>query len=897
MIRSLALALALSVPGAALACNPTQQITQSKPVLHGTVTDATGAIIPGADVQLIDATGAVAAVSRSNADGGFTTNAPHAGSYTLVVSLAGFKTARSQVTIAAAGASAASAPSAQALAVPLHVTLAVAPAATNVVVSADANSDLTASDENRDTSVMTSNDLKALPIFDNDFVTAMGSFLDSDVAQTGGSTLLVDGVEANHVTVSPSAVQEVRINQDPYSARYYSPGRGQMEIITRATADAYHGEFNFYFRDSALNAQNALAPSKPFEQRRIYEGSATGPIPHAAKSSFLVSFNRAEEDLDSVVSATLAPTAADPTGAFSANVPSPTRDTEFSVRAAHLFGDKHSAYMQYSFQNWTGQNQGVGGQTLEAAGYNNAYQEHDLVTHVDSTLSDETLNQVSLVGEHWSSRNVDTAEGPRISLAGDYTGGSAQNDSLATESNVRLSDVVMWTHGKHLVKWGINVPHLSRRAYDDETNELGTYTFAPTLAADGVTVLASTFQNYAANLPSGFSQNTGQTHFIYHQQEMGAFVQDQIKVNDRLSVTPGLRYDWQNFLASRRLGFSPRVSFAWVVDQQSKTVLRGGGGIYYDRFGGGPLLDLARYENAARRSVILSMDPAALPASGCVPITECVDVSAIPPALAQLMPNAKIPYQIHYGLSIERQLGERASGTVSVYSMRGVDMFRSIDINAPTSESNYSARPDPDYGRIRQMQPEGIYLGNGLDVSYRGMWNRHFTGFGRYTWAHYESNTGGISWFPENQLDPDAEWSNSGYDRRQRLGMYAIFDQKDLLNLAAGIFANTGSPWTELTGTDPYGDGLFNARPDGVGRNSETGPGYVDLDLRWGHDFAITPNKADEAPHLGFSASSFNVLNHVNGQGIDTVETSPDFGQVTSVAPPRRIQLAMRFEF
>jgi hypothetical protein len=69
------------------------------------------------------------------------------------------------------------------------------------------------------------------------------------------------------------------------------------------------------------------------------------------------------------------------------------------------------------------------------------------------------------------------------------------------------------------------------------------------------------------------------------------------------------------------------------------------------------------------------------------------------------------------------------------------------------------------------------------------------------------------------------------------------------------------------------------------------------MDLRWGHDFAITANKADEAPRLGFSAASFNVLNHVNGQGIDSVETSPQFGEVTSVAPARRIQLAMRFEF
>jgi hypothetical protein len=881
----------------ALAGNESSTPAPPAPAVHGVVADATGAIVPGAEIDLVDPSGAVASTYHSDGDGSFQVTAPHAGSYTLVVSEPGFETVSTPVLISLPAASGAGALAAAALAKPLHIVLPIAALSTNVHVSAESSEDLLAPDENRDSSVLSANDLKQLPIFDNDYQGAMSAFLDDNVTATGGTGLLVDGVEANRATVSASAVQEVRINQDPYSAQYYWPGRGQMEIITKSAADKYHGQFNFLFRDSALNAQNALAPSKPFEQRRIYEGHLTGPIFHAPKSSFLASFNRAEEDLDSVVSATVLPTPEDPSGAFSANVPAPTRDTEFSVRAAHQFSDKHSAYAQYSYQDWTGQNQGVGGQALAASGYNSQYREDDTVVHVDSTLSAVTLNQFSVVGEHDSNHNTDAAEAPRVNVTGDFSGGSAQGDALATEYNFRIYDMVTWTHGRNYVKFGAGTPHISRRAYDDNTNALGTYTFGPTLASDGVTVLTSALANYQANHPSGFSQNTGDTHFIYHQQEMGAFVQDQFKVNARFSITPGIRYDWQNFLATDRLGFAPRVSFAWVLDQDSKLVVRGGGGIYYDRFGSAPLLDLTRYENARRRSVVLSLDPSSQPASGCVPIAECIDVAAEPASLARLQPNAKIPYDIQYGFSIERQLGEKATGVASVYSVRGIDEFRSVDINAPTPQSGYTLRPDPAFSRIREMQPAAFFVGNAMDLNYRGRLNKYFTGFGRYTFSHYESNTGGIGWFPQNQYAPNDEWSDASFDRRHRLGMYAMFDPESIFNLGAGIFANTGTPYTVLTGADLYGDGLFNTRPEGVGRDSERNPSYVDLDLRWGHDFHITPDKDEEAPRMGFSAGAFNVLNHVNGTSVDPVETSSSFGQVTAVAPPRRIQLGMRFEF
>ncbi|HEX4285401.1 MAG TPA: carboxypeptidase-like regulatory domain-containing protein, partial [Terracidiphilus sp.] len=352
----------LLFPALVFACKPSNPSAPlAGAAVQGVVADATGAIVPGAEVDLVDPSGEITTSGHSGDDGSFQLTAPHFGSYTLVVSEPGFDTVRNPVSVAPPAISATTTSTARTFAAPIHIVLPVAALATNVRVTADSSEDLTAPEDNHDSSVMTANDLKALPIFDNDYAAAMSAFLDDSATATGGSGLIVDGVEANRATVSPSAVQEVRINQDPYSAQYYRPGRGQMEIVSKSAADHYHGQFNFYFRDSAFNAQNALAPSKPFEQRRIYEGHFTGPIPHFAKSSFLGTFNREEEDVSAVVKATLLPTADSPSGAFNANVPAPTRDTEFSLRASHQFGERHSAYAQYSYEDWTGQNQAVGG--------------------------------------------------------------------------------------------------------------------------------------------------------------------------------------------------------------------------------------------------------------------------------------------------------------------------------------------------------------------------------------------------------------------------------------------------------------------------------------------------------------------------------------------------------
>ena len=849
------------------------------PAVSGTVSDATGAIIPGAQVQLLGTDGSVAAAALTDSSGAFRIQPPRSGDYTLSLSLNGFQTL-TQPVHAGAG-----------MPQPLSIVLKIAAAVQQVTVNAGSSVDLTSSDSNGDTSVMTASDLKDLPVYDNDYVTAMSAFLDSGDTATAGTGIMVDGVEANRAMVSPSAVQEVHINEDPYSARYYRPGRGQIEIITKQAADAYHGQLNFMFRDSAMNAQQDFSPSKPFEQRRIYEGDVTGPIPFARKSAFLFSFDRAEEDLDAVVNATVAPTPDNPLGVYNVNVPAPTRDTEFSLRTGHQFSDTNNAYLMYSFQDATNRNEGVGNQTLPEAGYNTETREDDLVAHDDKVLSATTLNQASLVLERSYDPISDVQEAPRVIVNGNSTGGSAQDDQVSTEYNLRANEMVTWIRGRNLVKFGFNLPHFSRRVFDDHSDRQGTYTYSPTYAADG-SLLTSAIQNEQASDPSGFTIKQGQTRFVYHQQEVGAFVQDQIKIFPRFSLTPGLRWDWQNFLHSDAANFSPRISFGLVLDQKHEMVLRGGGGIYYDRIGSSPLLDLARYGDAELRLLQISENQQPL----CFPISACVDVSALPPSIVQKAPGIRTPYQIQYGVLIERRVGEKATLSVGGRMNRGVDVFRSVDLNAPLGPF-YTTRPNPQYSQVRQMQSAGTQKGSALDINYRGRFNKRFTGFAWYSWSHYGNNTSGIWWFPEQQTNPDADWGPADWNQSQHFGVYAMLNPQHLLNLGIGVFANSGKPWTVLTGTDAYGDNLFNARPADVARNSEVGPDYADLDLRWGYDFKLHPKEMDRSPTVGISVASFDALNHPNGSYVDTVEGSPDFGQVTSADPPRRTQLGMRLNF
>ena len=824
--------------------------------IAGTVLDQSGASVPGASVRLL-ASDKPLETLQTGSSGGFRFLGLAAGAYAVEAQHDGFNNATARVRLGPRSRTG------------LILTLEVAGVTSEISVD-DSNGQVSVeTSANRDAAAVSSNLMEKLPVFDQDYVSRMSVFLDAGSTGTGGSSFVVDGMEANSLGVSASAIKEVRINQNPYSAEFARPGKGRIEIITKDAGAAFHGAIGFTFRDYHLDARDYFARLRAPEQRRILEGALLGPLGHGGKTAFLLSGSRQEDNLQAVVYAqTLS-------GPVQESTPSPSGLTQLSLRISHQFTSNHAMFWQFNDREYPGHNLGVGGLTLPEAGTTPDHWEREFVINDRLSVTPRFINQFqALVGrEHQAMSSVTSA--PSIVVQGAFTGGGAQIDLLRTENHVQLNDVASWSTGKHLLKFGWNVPDWSRRGVDNRNNFGGTFYF-------------STLQDYAAQRPYAFRIQQGEDHLVYWQKETGLFVQDEFKARPGLSLAIGLRYDWQNYLHDDN-NFSPRLAFAYAPGSRT-TVLRGGAGVFYDRTGAGPLADLLFYNGQRLRNYLIPNPdyPDPYMAIGTL--------ASQSPEIVRLDPTVREPYSIQYNLSVERQVGKKATLSATWRGALGLKLYRSVDVNAPLPP-DYQVRPDPGVGIFRQIEFAGRQTSNAFDVTLQGDVTRFFTCLAQYTLSRTYNNTGGINWFPANQYDLSGEWARADFDQRHKVNALGSFAVGKRINLGVALTLASGAPYTLTTGMDPCHTGMANARPLGVSRNSLQGPGYADLDLRWSRDFNLNQSKKDKGPVFTAGFDAFNVVNHVNFAAYVGDMSSPFFGRAVATLPARRLQLSARLKF
>jgi TonB dependent receptor len=378
---------------------------------------------------------------------------------------------------------------------------------------------------------------------------------------------------------------------------------------------------------------------------------------------------------------------------------------------------------------------------------------------------------------------------------------------------------------------------------------------------------------------------SGQPHVAFLEKVFGGSIQDDIRWKPNLSVSIGLRYYWQNFFHDDSNNFAPRFGFAYAPSKKSKSVIRGGAGIFYDRTGPRPISDLLHYDGVTLKRFI--------PVNPVFPET-LASLVGVPTSVVTLDPRAGIPYTIQYSIGVERQVTEKSTFSATYVGSRGIDLFRSIDANAPPPGT--AVRSNSSLGQEREIQSDGYQKSNALELTFRGKPSKYFNGQVQYTLSKTYNNTSGITYFPANSFDPAGDWARSDNDRRHKFDLLGSMRPTGWFIVGAALSLYSGKPVNVTTGSDNNHDGVVNDRPPGFTRNTLHGPGLINLDLNVAHDFVLS-KKRKEAQTLTVSLNSFNVLNHQNDVTFVGVITSPFFGHAVAALPPRRMQLNVQYKF
>jgi hypothetical protein len=817
-----------------LALTSSSVAQQSSGTLRGQVADEFGGLIVGATVSVADQNG-VAKTTTTDAEGNYAFPSLPPGRYTVTATSAGFATYENQEVEVTAGGN-----------VPLNITLSVAIEEAEVTVEAESPIS-TEPENNAGALVLRGTDLDALPDDPDDLADALQALAGPSAGLEGGETY-IDGFSGGQLPPKDS-IREIRINRNPFSAEYDRLGFGRIEVFTKPGTDKFRGQASFNFGDESLNSRHPFAPRRADYQNRRYGGNISGPI-KAGKASFFIDVERREIDDNNTINAIILDPQFNITP-FNQIVITPSRRTEVSPRLDYQLNANNTLVARYSYEQASAQNSGVGDFNLLSRAFDTTSREHVVRLTETALINQKVINETrfQFIRRRNEQESQNSSVITRVSEA--FTGGGSQvGFSFRDEDRLELQNFTSWTTGQHSLKAGIRVRRVSINDVSPQ-NFNGTFTFAGGLApqldannqfvidpATGLPALVqiTSIERYRRTLllnSLGFSpgeirlRGGGATQFSISggdpaahvsQIDVGPFIQDDWRIRPNLTLSLGLRYEAQSNLGDRS-DFAPRVAFAWSPGggpgQRQTMVIRGGFGIFYDRFRENLTLSVIR-STGLRQQFLVTVNqpngPAILDTFPNPPSIAQLTAFNVPQTTRRVADDLQSPYTIETAFSVERQLPRNITLSVSYIGARTLHVLRSRNINAPVPGTGL--RPFGNVGNIFQYESSGVFNQNQLIVSFNNRLSRAFSLFGNYTLNFANGDTDGANTFPANQYDLSNEYGRSAIDVRHRFSLGGAINALPWgIRLNPFLIVNSGRPFNITTGRDSNGDTLFTERP------------------------------------------------------------------------------------
>ncbi len=884
--------------------------------IEGTVTDPTGAVIPGATVQAISGE-----TVTTDSTGHYVMPCVHAQSVTLTTNAPGF--APGSLAVARQTGNIAH----------INLKLALADVQTDVQVSNDTTG--VDSDRGAGTTVLGSKDIQQLADDPDDFLRELQVLAGSAGGPPGSAMIMVDGFRNASALPPKSSISSVRINPDIFSPEYQSPlwHGGLIEITTKAGADKYHGALFLTDSNGAFNATNPFSTSATPAGKQRYGFELSGPA-ISKKLDFAVALEKRNIDEFNVVNAVTLDVNNSP-ASLKQTVAAPQRLWIASARSDWQISPKDLATLSFSSNVNNLGNQGIGGLILANAGYDSLTSEYDLRFSNTLTLSPNALHETR-VGYSWKrTQQTPLSSAPSLQVAGYFTGGGATSQNLNNrERDLEVDDDVLLTHGRHEMKFGAQSLGIVVHNYDPDTFN-GAYVFgggsAPTLDVSnnptGQTTTISGIEQYRRallNLPGGspttYQLTTGIPVVPFTQWWLGLYAQDTIKFSPHLTATVGLRYQ----LLTNPSSFTdigPRVGISWSPDKKSTWVFHLRAGTFTEP---SDLISLTAIErlngNRQQQSTVYSPSYS----NPLTPVAGSIRVSTV----NQFAHSYGEGQNLQLSAVVEHDFPHHWNAQASYNFGGNWQSTRAVNINAPLVGSSMGVAPDPIAALLapRPMAPNQNIVqyqrsGHSRGDFYLASLDQH-----SYKWFGFHVQYWYLH-FKENPLSPQSSYSEQGdsarpdWMRRQGVSILGSSSLPYKLELSTQFTGMPGRPFNITTGTDANGDGNFNDRPSysptpgagvystryglltantingNVPYNAGTMPGVMYLDANLSRVFTLNPKNTDHPRTLTFNARSANLLNHTNVSSVNTILSSSTLGQPVAAEAARRVELGIRFSF
>jgi hypothetical protein len=766
VLRSYALAATLLGLLIALfsAVGQAQVVTGS---ITGQVLDPSKAAVPGATVAATNVESGARKTTTTGSSGYFTISFVTPGTYTVSVNAQGFKTLTQKGVEVSVGQ-----------ATTLNLGLEIG--ATTQTVSVSAAAPLVNSVNAQQNFSLNTQKVDQLPVSQRDIVnllnlgTGVSTQGEGEISMNGlpseGFSFTIDGINSTPDSersaislyqgfnvikgVSMQAIQEIQTAKNIYSADIGNALSGNVNIITKSGTNAFHGDGFWNYQSGGLRAVNHFVARKAPQVFNQFGGAVGGPIVkdklfffgdyegYRQTGTVPESGNVPSRYIRNVVTAAIPssatywnlwplPTGPEQPGDVSAVFSGVANSTEvtdhydakidWDINPTNIWSIRASrgrpTYLQPRLA--IGNSRDRVGKTDNIA---------STFTHVWSpTLSSQLLfgynySFVYRIDLQFAHQNI-----PAITLPGLPTTEGDSELFVKFGTNTSWKSQNVWVHGRHTVKfggsWGINTAHR-------QNEETPGYDY---------TTLTELLNNTPTTSRYGFALPI----FRLSQNLFGGYIQDDFRVKPRFMLNLGFRYDYgqvpqeidghffnrdgpfgpfrdpNNAWNADYTNFSPRIGFAWTVDQAQKTVIRGGAGIFYipQNMFAGPV-DLVAFSPEAPNGATL--DAAQIQSLGIkfpdgnnvvqplVASTGIISINAIDP-------NFKNAYAEQWSLQVERQLTPNMLLDVGYMGNHGVHLPMS-PINNRIDRTTGVA-PYANFGEFNYYQSIDMSNYNSLQVS------------------------------------------------------------------------------------------------------------------------------------------------------------------------------------